>query len=43
MISKKDAKFLEKLIDKFDDLRNKKTFQFPLLEKVLQMKIYLEE
>ena len=33
MISKKDAKFLEKLIDKFDDLRNKKTFQFPLLEK----------
>ena len=33
MISKKDAKFLEKLIDKFDDSRNKKTFQFPLLEK----------
>ena len=42
MISK-DAKFLEKLIDKFDDSKNKKTFQFPLLEKGLQMRIYLKE
>jgi len=33
MISKKDAKLLEKLIDKFHDSKNKKTFQFPLLEK----------
>ena len=33
MISKKDTKFLEKLIDKFDDSKNKKTYDFPLLEK----------
>ena len=33
MISKQDTKFLEKLIDKFDDSKNKKTYHFPLLEK----------
>ena len=33
MISKKDSKFLEKLIDKFNDSKNKKTYDFPLLEK----------
>ena len=33
MISKKDSKFLENLINKFDDSKNKRINNFPLLEK----------